>query len=338
MTARLAAVGRHPPHGHVPPAEPGPTVRTACRRWTSCSCATSSSTSTCATKIEVLQRDGAGAAPRRLPLPRRSRDDLRHQTSHSSGCTSARPSCYRLDRRQGGDDEARSHADDRGDRQDRSGRRSSTCRSSPAARPDRATTRRSRASCNIDGAWQGAVLVRCPLALASLVTAAMFQGDDDPTLRRRPRRAGRADEHGGRQREGAPSASPAPSRSRRSPSARTTRSAWWARDSSPPCRSRAKSSARGVGRAALGRRRREGDDDRGATPRRADPAVTTILVVDDSTAIRRIIGRTLTAAGYRVVEAADGRGRSRRVGPSTPISCCSTSTCPSWTAPPPCAR
>ena len=36
------------------------------------------------------------------------------------------------------------------------------------------------------------------------------------------------------------------------------------------------------------------------------PSVPTILVVDDSTAIRRIIGRTLSAAGYRVVEAVDG--------------------------------
>ena len=35
-------------------------------------------------------------------------------------------------------------------------------------------------------------------------------------------------------------------------------------------------------------------------------ALATILVVDDSTAIRRILGRTLTEAGYRVVEAADG--------------------------------
>jgi chemotaxis protein CheX len=35
---------------------------------------------------------------------------------------------------------------------------------------------------NVDGAWHGAVLVRCPLALASLVTAAMFQGDEDPTF------------------------------------------------------------------------------------------------------------------------------------------------------------
>ena len=34
---------------------------------------------------------------------------------------------------------------------------------------------------HIDGAWRGAVLVRCPLALATLMTAAMFQGDDDPT-------------------------------------------------------------------------------------------------------------------------------------------------------------
>jgi diguanylate cyclase (GGDEF)-like protein len=37
------------------------------------------------------------------------------------------------------------------------------------------------------------------------------------------------------------------------------------------------------------------------------PAKPTILVVDDSTAIRRIISRTLLDSGYRVVEAADGR-------------------------------
>jgi CheY-like chemotaxis protein len=36
-------------------------------------------------------------------------------------------------------------------------------------------------------------------------------------------------------------------------------------------------------------------------------ALATILVVDDSTAIRRIIGRLLEAKGYRVVEAGDGQ-------------------------------
>jgi chemotaxis protein CheX len=30
---------------------------------------------------------------------------------------------------------------------------------------------------NIDGAWRGAVLVRCPYALAALVTAAMLEGE-----------------------------------------------------------------------------------------------------------------------------------------------------------------
>lgn len=45
-----------------------------------------------------------------------------------------------------------------------------------------------------------------------------------------------------------------------------------------------------------------------AERRRDDrPSVPTILVVDDSTAIRRIISRTLAETGYRVVEAQDGR-------------------------------
>jgi chemotaxis protein CheX len=35
---------------------------------------------------------------------------------------------------------------------------------------------------NIDGAWHGAVFVRCPLALAARVTSSMFQGDDRPSL------------------------------------------------------------------------------------------------------------------------------------------------------------
>lgn len=38
-----------------------------------------------------------------------------------------------------------------------------------------------------------------------------------------------------------------------------------------------------------------------------DPGPATILLVDDSRAIRRIIGRTLTDAGYTVIEAADGQ-------------------------------
>jgi CheY-like chemotaxis protein len=62
--------------------------------------------------------------------------------------------------------------------------------------------------------------------------------------------------------------------------------------------------------------------------REGRPAMATILVVDDSTAIRRIMGRTLTAAGYRVVEANDGRARSTRVERRYRIWCYSTSTCP----------
>ncbi len=35
---------------------------------------------------------------------------------------------------------------------------------------------------NIDGAFHGAIFVRCPFALASLLTTAMFQGDGEPTF------------------------------------------------------------------------------------------------------------------------------------------------------------
>lgn len=35
---------------------------------------------------------------------------------------------------------------------------------------------------SVDGAWHGAILLRCPLALATLVTTAMLQGDDEPTF------------------------------------------------------------------------------------------------------------------------------------------------------------
>lgn len=33
---------------------------------------------------------------------------------------------------------------------------------------------------HIDGAWRGAVVLRCPMALAAAVTAAMFQADVEP--------------------------------------------------------------------------------------------------------------------------------------------------------------
>ena len=36
------------------------------------------------------------------------------------------------------------------------------------------------------------------------------------------------------------------------------------------------------------------------------PGVPTIMIVDDSTATRRILSRILTDAGYRTVEAGDG--------------------------------
>lgn len=34
---------------------------------------------------------------------------------------------------------------------------------------------------NIDGAWHGAVLLQCSMTLASLMTASMVQGEDEPT-------------------------------------------------------------------------------------------------------------------------------------------------------------
>jgi two-component system chemotaxis response regulator CheY len=43
------------------------------------------------------------------------------------------------------------------------------------------------------------------------------------------------------------------------------------------------------------------------TPATRDPRVRTILTVDDSPSLRRMIGFTLKGAGYRVIEASDGR-------------------------------
>ena len=69
---------------------------------------------------------------------------------------------------------------DRGHRPDDLVHARSTCRSSPTAPPPPSDASTVTGIVNIDGAWRGAVLVRCPLALASLLTAAMFQGDDEP--------------------------------------------------------------------------------------------------------------------------------------------------------------
>ena len=49
------------------------------------------------------------------------------------------------------------------------------------------------------------------------------------------------------------------------------------------------------------------ENDRGDRRRRDRVAVPTVLVVDDSVAIRRILGRDLREGGYRVTEAADGQ-------------------------------
>ena len=51
---------------------------------------------------------------------------------------------------------------------------------------------------------------------------------------------------------------------------------------------------------------RIGRDDTRPGPHQDAAAVTTILIVDDSRAIRQILKRTLVEGGYRVVEAADG--------------------------------
>ena len=50
---------------------------------------------------------------------------------------------------------------------------------------------------HIDGAWHGALVLRCPMALARTLTAAMFQAESTTRPRRRPRRTRRARQHGG---------------------------------------------------------------------------------------------------------------------------------------------
>ena len=68
--------------------------------------------------------------------------------------------------------------------------------------------------------------------------------------------------------------------------------------------------------------------------RRASRAVTRVLVVDDEPGLRRALAINLRARGYEVDVAADGDGRARRRGaPARPTSSCSTSACPTWTAP-----
>jgi len=60
--------------------------------------------------------------------------------------------------------------------------------------------------------------------------------------------------------------------------------------------------------------------------------MTRILVVDDEPQIVRALSINLRARGYDVVTAADGKA-ARPPPPTTrPISFCSTSACPIWTA------
>ena len=54
---------------------------------------------------------------------------------------------------------------------------------------------------HIEGAWQGAVILRCPQVLGATLTSEML-GRVRADIRRHPRRARRAHEHGGRQPEG----------------------------------------------------------------------------------------------------------------------------------------
>ena len=181
---------------------------------------------------------------------------------------------------------------------------------------------------HIDGAWHGAVVLQCPLTLARTLTAAMFQADAAPELDEvhdalgelanmvggnvkallpgtvahlpagRGGRLGLPHERGRHHRRDGPVL-----HLRRAPAARH-----------PPPAIRA------------GRPRGHVN----SVPDRRGPdrvATATVLVVDDSTAIRRILQRALENAGYRVTEAADGQAALTACRTDPPISCCSTSTC-----------
>ena len=84
--------------------------------------------------------------------------------------------------------------------------------------------------------------------------------------------------------------------------------------------------------------RRADDAHRASRSRRTAPrrpaVMTRVLVVDDEPGLRRALGINLRARDYEVDAAPDGGGRARRPPrASRPTRSCSTSGCPTWTAP-----
>ena len=164
---------------------------------------------------------------------------------------------------------------------------------------------------HIEGAWQGAVILRCPQLLSATLTSEMLGGESVPTFDDIRDALGELTNMVAGNLKAMLAGAELHLAARRRARVRLRgRRARRVRGRAGVVRLRRTSRGRDA-RAANHRQprgRTMNDAQSESAPRAPDRvAMPTVLVVDDSVAIRRILGRALEGSGYRVEEAANGR-------------------------------